>query len=194
MPHMPIPCRRKGFTLIEALAAITVLGVVSVSVSGLYLQSLRMYARGQREATSRDKAALALEKVIPEIREAYNVDYPGPHLIIFTLPRRDVDKTYLVDPVTKSLQVGTQVAIYQADGSGVLGTDGSDIWRAERPAGTTDWVKRVLVMDAVEDLSFTYAPSTDMLELVQVAVTVGQGERPGYYNRTEVAEVFIRNH
>jgi len=49
-------------------------------------------------------------------------------------------------------------------------------------------------MDDVEDLSFTYAPSVTMLELVQVAITVGQGEDPGYFNRTEVAEVWIRNH
>jgi hypothetical protein len=46
----------------------------------------------------------------------------------------------------------------------------------------------------VEDLTFTYAPSVDQLELVQVAITVGQGTYPGYFNRTEVAETWIRNH
>jgi prepilin-type N-terminal cleavage/methylation domain-containing protein len=193
--RQPGPSRaRRGFTLIEAVTAVAVLAIVSVGVSMLYTQAITLYARGQRESTSRDKASLALEKVLPEIREAYNVDYPGPHLIVFTLPERGTDGQYLVDPSTKALRNGKQVAVYQADGTGVYGTNGRFIWRSEKPYGAAQWAKTGLVMDDVEDLSFTYAPSTEMLELVQVAITVGQGTYPGYFNRTEVAEVYVRNH
>lgn len=183
-----------GFTLLEVLTAATILSILSVGVSMLYVASLKMYTRGQREATSRDKAALALERMIPELREAYNVDYPGPSLIVFTMPQRDADGTYAVDPNTKTLIAGKRVAYYQANHTGLIGTEGTYIWRAERPLGTTMWSSRQVIMDDVEDLSFTYAPSPEMLELVQIAVTVGQGVSPGYFNRTEVAEVYIRNH
>jgi len=186
--------RHTGFTLIEALTAATVLGILSVGVSLLYVESLRMFTRGQRESTSRDKASLALELIMPEIREAYNVDYPGPRLIIFTLPQRGPDGKFVVDPVTKALSNGKQVAIYQSDATGSMYVDGRYVWRAERPYGAVTWTTKKVLMNDVEDLSFTYSPSADLLELVQVAVTVGQGTYPGYFNRTEVAEVWIRNH
>ena len=186
--------RRGGFTLIEALTTATVLGILSVGVSGLYVASLRMYTRGQRESTSRDKASLALERMMPELREAYNVDYPGPSLIVFTMPQQGTDGRYALDPTTKTLLTGKQVTFYLADATGTIGASGRYIWRAERAAGTSTWTKRTLVMDDVEDLSFTYSPSIDMLELVQAAITVGQGEDPGYFNRTEIAEVWTRNH
>jgi len=188
------PARHGGFTLFEALLTAALLSIVSIGVVGLYTASLKMYTRGQREATARDKAALALERMMPEIQEAYNVDYPGPSLIVMTLPQRDSDGRYHMDPSTGALLSGKQVIFYQADQSGAFGTTGTYIWRAERPTSTTTWGSKKVIMDDVEDLSFTYAPSITMLELVQAAITVGQGEDPGYYNRTEVAEVWIRNH
>jgi hypothetical protein len=181
-------------TLIEVLTTISVLTILSVGISGLYVQALKMYQRGQRETTSRDKAALALERIIPEIREAFNVDYPGPGLIMFTVPAKDADGNYQVNPTTKTLVSGSEVAIYQSDETGTFNAAGHHIWRATRPDDTAVWTKTGVLMDDVEDLSFTYAPSVDQLELVQVAITVGQGLAPGYFNRTEVAEVWIRNH
>jgi len=186
--------RRQGMTLMEVLVTMGVLGILSVGVSMMYIQALKMYQQGQRESTARDKAALALERVIPEIREAFNVDYPGPGLIIFTSPAKDTDGNYLVDPATKSLVSGHQIAIYQSDQTGGFNVQGTYIWRAERPDTLSEWTKTGVLMDDIEDLTFTYAPNVAQLELVQVAITVGQGRAPGYYNRTEVAEVWIRNH
>ncbi len=191
-PHLA--SRRQGMTLIEVLTTVSVLAILSVGISGLYIQALKMYQRGQRETTSRDKAALALERIIPEIREAFNVDYPGPGLIMLTVPAKDTDGDYRVDPATKTLVSGGEVAIYQSDQTGAFSVDGHYIWRATRPDASATWIRTGVLMDDVEDLSFTYAPSVDQLELVQVAITVGQGQAPGYFNRTEVAEVWIRNH
>jgi hypothetical protein len=188
------PPSRGGFTLFEALLTAALLSIISLGITQLYTASLKMYMRGQREATSRDKAALALERMMPEIQEAYNVDYPGPSLIVLTLPMRGADGRYSIDPTTKALLSGKEVTFYQADQTGVIGTTGHYIWRAERPTSSSTWTSKKVIMDDVEDLSFTYAPSVTMLELVQAAITVGQGEDPGYFNRTEVAEVWIRNH
>ena len=194
MKAPPSHAGRAGLTLIEVLTSITVLGILSVGVSMMYIQALKMYRQGQAQTTARDKAALALEKVLPEIREAFNVDYPGPGLIVFTVPLKDADGKYHVDPTTKTLTSGYQVAIYQSDSSGEFNIEGKYIWRAQRPNQSATWTKTGVLMDDIEDLTFTYAPSVDQLELVQVAITVGQGVAPGYFNRTEVAEVWIRNH
>jgi prepilin-type N-terminal cleavage/methylation domain-containing protein len=182
-------------TLIEVMMTMTILAIISVGVSGLYIQAIKMYKRGQREATSRDKAALALAKMMPDIREAFNVDYPGPSLIVITMPAKDNQGHYVVDPITKTLVAGIQIAFYQSDANGTYDdVDGRYIWRCERPHPGVAWTSKGVVMDGVEDLTFTYAPSIVLLELVRATVTVGQGEHPGYYNRTEVAEVWIRNH
>jgi len=186
--------RRQGLTLIEVLTSISVLAILSVGVSMLYIQALKMYQRGQCESTARDKAALALEKIIPEIREAFNVDYPGPGLIMFTMPAKNTDGSYVVSATTKTLVAGAQVAIYQSDQTAALNVAGHYIWRATRPDSSAAWTPTGTLMDDIEDLTFTYSPSTTQLELVQVAITVGEGQSPGYFNRTEVAEVWIRNH
>ncbi len=186
---------RRGMTLIEVMTTLIILAIVSVGVSGLYIQAVKLYKRGERESTSRDKAALALERMMPEIREAYNVDYPGPSMIVFTLPKMDAEGHYVVDPITRTLRPGCQVAFYQSDDDGTYNdTDGLYIWRKNRPNPGSEWGSGTPVMDSVEDLTFTYAPSILLLELVRATITVGQGEYPGYYNRTEVAEVWIRNH
>ncbi|HJN16828.1 MAG TPA: hypothetical protein QGH10_15090, partial [Armatimonadota bacterium] len=125
---------------------------------------------------------------------AYNVDYPGPGIIVFTMPARGTDGYYEVDSDTRAIKSGKQVVIFQGDGSADADDDGAYIWRLERPDTDSSWEVVGVVMDDVEDLSFTYSPSVELLELVRIAVTVGQGNHPGYYNRTETAEVWIRNH
>jgi hypothetical protein len=90
--------------------------------------------------------------------------------------------------------VGPQVAIYTSDHTGDMETSGRYIWHAQRPSPADEWQDHQVLMDDVEDLSFAYAPSTDRLEVVEVSITIGKPAEPGYFNRTEVAEVAIRNH
>jgi prepilin-type N-terminal cleavage/methylation domain-containing protein len=78
MPSIPtanvaLPSRRpsptrSGLTLIEVLTSMTILSIISVGVSMLYIQAIRMYKRGSEEATAHSKAVLAMERVLPEIR------------------------------------------------------------------------------------------------------------------------------
>jgi prepilin-type N-terminal cleavage/methylation domain-containing protein len=159
----------RGVTLIEAMTTLTVLGILSVGVSGLYIQAIKMSKRGQREST-------------------------GPGMIVFTLPQKDTNGRYKIDPTTKALIPGPQVVVYESGSNGAYDSEGHYIWRKSRPDDTSSWDAGEPLMDSVEDLSFTYAPSVELLELVRATVTVGQGTYPGYYNRTEIAEVWIRNH
>ncbi len=185
---------RGGLTLIEVLTSMTILGIVSIGVSMLYIQAIRMYKRGSEEATAHSKAVLAMERILPEIREAFNVDFPGPDRLIFTLPQRGASGHYQIDAATRSPVSGPQVAIYTSDTSADMTTAGRYIWRAERPTPAAEWQDHRVMMDDVEDLSFSYAPSTDRLEVVEISITIGKPAEPGYFNRTEVAEVAIRNH
>jgi prepilin-type N-terminal cleavage/methylation domain-containing protein len=186
--------RRAGITLVEVLVSITVLSILSAGVSLLYIQALQMYRRGTREATARDKAALALERIAPEIREAANVDYPGPEMLVVTVPQRSANGHYAIDPATRSPMLGGQVAIYRSDASGAMGANGRYVWKAKRSSPEAAWMPTSIVTDDVVDLSFTYAPSMNALELVKVTLTIGDNVGPGYFNRTETVEVALLNH
>lgn len=185
---------RGGLTLIEVLTSMTILGIISVGVSMLYIQAIRMYKRGSEEATAHSKAVLAMERILPEIREAFNVDFPGPDRLIFTLPQRGASGHYAIDAATRSPISGPQVAVYTSDHTGSMETPGRYLWRAQRSSPTAEWQDHQVIMDDVEDLSFSYAPSTARLEVVEVSITIGKPAEPGYFNRTEAAEVAIRNH
>jgi len=216
---------RKGQTLWEVLLAMTLFSILAMGTSLLYVQALRMHKRGSREATSRDKASLALEHILPDLRDAFNVEYPGPSSIVFTEVAKDANGGYVVDTADRSLVSGHEVIIYRSNAQGTIeefvlppppvdpeeedpdppdpdaepelgyrGVPGSYIWRAERPADGGAWSTPKLITDGVEDLTFAYSPTEEALELVCVAVTVGQGKAPGYFNRTEVAAVKVRNH
>jgi prepilin-type N-terminal cleavage/methylation domain-containing protein len=185
---------RRGLTLIEVLTSLTILGILSVGVSMLYMQAIQMYARGTEEATAHSKAVLAMERIVPEVREAFNVDFPGPDSLIFTLPERGVNGHYRIDAATRSLISGPQVAIYCSDVTGDMAQNGRYIWRAHRPSPAGEWQPSGVIVDDVEDLSFAYAPSSDRLEVVEISITIGKPAEPGYFNRTEVVEVAIRNH
>ncbi len=184
---------RRGITLAEALLAMCLLAILSVGVCGLYIQSLRLYNEGVHQVSAQQRAALAVQIMLGEIQEAINVDYPGPYVIVFTVPYKQ-DGACLIDPATYTIQPGKQVAYYLSDRTGYYYRDGPYIWRAERPMGQEDWSEKRLLTDEVDDLTFTYAPTIEMPELVRASVTVNAQGSPGYFNRTEVGEVWLRNH
>ncbi len=100
----------------------------------------------------------------------------------------------MIDPITYTIQPGLEVAFYLSDRTGYYYREGPFIWRAERPIGQQDWSAKRLIVDEVGDLTFTYAPTIEMPELVRASVTVNAAGSPGFFNRTEVGEVWLRNH
>ena len=184
---------RRGVTLAEALLAMFILSVLSIGVCGLYVESLKMYNEGVYRSSAQQRAAFATQLMLAEIQEATNVDYPGPFVIVFTMPLRQ-DGLIVLDPDTYTVMPGYQVAYYLSDQTGYYYREGPYIWRAQRALGSTEWQDKRLVVDEVGNLSFTYAPTLEMPELVRASVTVNAQGRPGYFNRTEVGEVWLRNH
>jgi len=207
---------RQGHTLIEALMAMTVLAVLSVGTSLLYVQSLRMYKRGNRESTNRDKAALALEHIRPLIQDAFNVEYAGSDVLVLTLPERDEKGLWVIDEDDVALVSGREVVVYLSDAEGSIEefllpleddeeegeedsgyrgvAGGRCVWVAERSSDTEAWGSPRMLIDGVENLTFTSAPDDELLDLVWVAITVGSDDVPGYFNRTEMTAVKMDNH
>ncbi len=191
---MTVRRRKRGFTLTELMVSLVVLGLVGSIVMALLVQAVKMYKKGFAEKTASDRAALALQVMLPEIREAINVDYPGPSRIEFTLPRKDNDGSNYVNPTTYSLEAGLQVCYYLSDATGGLETpDGPLLWRATKQPAETYFHPERVIAPGIDHLTITYAPSVDLLELVKVEVGVRAAAHPGSANRVIIGEVAMRN-
>ncbi|MFQ5809014.1 MAG: PilW family protein [Armatimonadota bacterium] len=185
---------RGGVTLIEAMIAVGIILLITAAGGSLYIMSLKMYQQGVSLTMAHERAQVAIQLMRSTIRESMNVDYPGPHAVIVTVPAKDANGYNVVNPVTKSLVPGEQVAFYYADDSGFPQANGTTLWRASRPAGTASWQRIEQLTADVESLNFEYSPSLDMLELVKLELTVQAREGPNVHSQTLVEQVLIRNH
>jgi Tfp pilus assembly protein PilW len=185
---------RGGLTLVEAMIAVGILLLITAGCGSLYIMSLKMYQQGVSLTMAHERAQVAMQLMRATVREAMNVDYPGPNAVIVTVPAKDANGNNLIDTATKSLVPGEQVAFYYADDSGFPQADGVTLWRAFRPAGTTEWQRIECLAERVESLDFEYAPSIEMLELVKMTLTVQGKEGPNVHSQTLVEQVLIRNH
>jgi prepilin-type N-terminal cleavage/methylation domain-containing protein len=185
---------RRAFTLMELLVSLLVLAVMGGLVMALMLQALKTYHQGFAENTANDRAALALQVMLPQIREAVNIDFPGPQRIEFTLPSKGNDGRNYVNPATQALEPGLQVCYYISDGTGSMSvTDGRLLWRATKQFTETDFQPERVLAGMIDHLLITYAPSVDLLELVKVELTVGTTAGRGWHDRTIIGEVAMRN-
>jgi hypothetical protein len=186
--------RPTGVTLIEAMIAVGITMLIAGAGMVLCLACLRMYQEGTSLTMAHERGSLAMQLMTREIREAMNVDYPGPHAITITMPLRDVNGHYVVDPATKSLIPDEQVAFYYASDSGMPLADGTSLWKATRHVGAPDWERIEQICSGVVYLDFEYAPSLDLLELVRLDLRVRAQEGPKVYEQEVMEQVFIRNH
>jgi hypothetical protein len=102
------------------MLAMAILAVLSIGTSLLYLQALRMHQRGSLDTTCRDQGALTLERIMPTVRDAYEIQYRGPDSLMLTLVSRDSSGNYVIDPTTKKLVPGNEVLFYRSDGQGTI--------------------------------------------------------------------------
>jgi Tfp pilus assembly protein PilW len=185
---------RGGVTLVEAMIAVSIMLLITGACGSLYIMCLKMYQQGVSLTMAHERAQVAMQLMRSSIREAMNVDYPGPNAVIVTVPAKDANGHNMIDPATGSLVAGEQVSFYYASDSGMPLANGTTLWRATRPAGTETWQRIECLAENVDSLNFEYSPSLDMLELVKLELTVRAKEGPNEHIQTLVEQVLIRNH
>jgi len=212
VPHVGVG--RFGITLPEVLTAALVLSVIMGTVTSIYTGSLRAWCRGSAETYAEQKAAWAVQRMVPDIRSGISV-LPGvaPHeasYITIQLPHRVFDtgqNTYLnqiaVDAHGNPYLVPGGWAVYfRGDAAGNADAGGDRIWRRLVAADGSVLKEDVLadhVVDNPDDATgnphpmFVYWPDVYRLRSVEVTVTVQekQGSRTG--QTTMNGEITLRN-
>jgi len=90
---MVITLKDDGFTLVEMLAVLAVLGVVFTGIYSFYFSGVAGWQRGVNQMDCQQSARIALEKMARELRYACGVEIVSPEEIHFS--RKGDNRVYL---------------------------------------------------------------------------------------------------
>jgi hypothetical protein len=194
--------------LAELMVVMVAFVVITAAIFGLYLQCLRIWYRSDAEATAEQRAAWAVDQMSWDLRSALRVDEALPTRLTFTMPLQDANHDNvitIVDDVPR-LSNGDMIMFYLSDESGSLTTEGNCLWKAVKPVGADSFQPRKKIAEDIypelnptdpgtgEPLPmFVYWPDALHTKGVQMAVTAQVKGGPHTYQRTEIAEAYLRN-
>lgn len=133
---------RKGFTIVEALVVMMILGLIGGAIMAFLPPSARLFQRGGAESQAGRACAKAIQEMGPVCREAMDLNVvvrdagTGEIRLELSLPQKQTDATTGEDLVVYPLTVGSRVAFYRSDSSGSPSATGDKFWRAEYVGGT----------------------------------------------------------
>jgi len=184
---------RKGFTLVEAVVVMAILGLIAGAIMSFYPVSAKLFVRGSAEATAETAAARATQKIAPVVREAVNLNVvvrnagTGDVRLEVSLPLKQVESTTGENLVVYPLAVGEQVAYYRSDASGSSSQTGNYLWEAVKVGG--NWQPRRPLAENVS--SFT-CPRVDTFSPKGVEVVIAclakEGSRQGRVTHRQYLE------
>jgi type II secretory pathway pseudopilin PulG len=208
--------RSGGYTLAEALVSMTILGILLVGVSSLYFASYRLWRRGEPANTAERAAALAVQRMVPDLRSgllASELDSPNNLTgIRIRLPARTWDASeaghlnvILTDAVgAPYLAAGDYVLYYRGTEYGYATPTGSVLWRVlAQPDGhilrQTKLVENVVDNPPLPGQTepkpmFLYWPDVTRLKSVEITVTVREAMGSESATVTMLSELTLRNH
>jgi prepilin-type N-terminal cleavage/methylation domain-containing protein len=74
--------KNKGFTLVELIIAMAIIGVVSIMAFSIYMFSTKVYAKGENQSIVQFDARMSADYITKEIRFAYKVEILGTGTVI----------------------------------------------------------------------------------------------------------------
>lgn len=178
---MRIHSHKTGHTLVEMLAAVGVVGVLTTTISGIWIGTMRSSTKTAVKAFTDTDAVVAMQRIVTDVREAQyvNILANGERLRI-VFPKRTADGCYN----RFEADTANQIDYYLSDSTGVPGHDGNILWRGKDNG-------RHAVKRGVVELDFV----ADTPRSVQITVIT---ENPGStgVERTSLTQrvVYMRNY
>jgi MSHA biogenesis protein MshO len=178
----PIMRRHSGFTLIELIASIVVLGIISAAGAPVLVRSVQAYNSTLNTVTTLDKLRYATDRIAREIREStYNSSTSTSSLNMSTTAPSFTKVDYLISGTTISSTTYTVL----------VSTSGSNVNISYTPSGGSDTV--AVLTDQLSSLQFAYydnaGTSTTLataVHYVEIRLTLTANGQ-SYSSRTRVA-------
>lgn len=173
-----MPCRRRGFTLLEMVITLVLVGIIAGILAPFYQQAGIMFSATRTRTELTAKGRLALERLARELREAHpgQIQVSGDSLRFLQL--EDLLSVTLQGSVPdKEYRACTPISVNLV--GALLDWDIDD-----------DGSSEAILVDGVSAVNFTYAPgSTHRGGVVGMDLTLSQAEQTIRLFR----EVHIRN-
>jgi len=94
---------KKGFTLIEVVVAITILGIISMVVYNLFEYSMASFFTGSKYSVQQDKLVEVVQKIRVYVEEAKSVKYDSAGKVLI-LSNYNLSDSDLIDDSSKAVQ------------------------------------------------------------------------------------------
>lgn len=174
--------RRYGYTLIETLAALSIVAVLATTISAIWIGTMRSSTKTAVRSFTDTDAVIAMQRIVTDVREAQyvNIIANGDRLRI-VFPKRLPEGYYN----RFEADTANQIDYYLSDDTGVPGHDGNILWRGKN---NND---RRMIKRGVAELSFV----SDTPRSVQITVVAENPSTTGV-ERTALTQrvVYMRNY
>jgi prepilin-type N-terminal cleavage/methylation domain-containing protein len=121
---MKILKNNAGYTLIEVLLALTVMGLICAGAAAVMTSSVCSFNTLSFQTTTDSAAVAAMQTIVADVREAKDVS-PGGNSLVVTFPVRTTDGYF--DRHTADLT--KQNSYYISDATGDPGKAGTSLWQ-----------------------------------------------------------------
>ncbi|MFY9235471.1 MAG: prepilin-type N-terminal cleavage/methylation domain-containing protein [Fimbriimonadaceae bacterium] len=173
--------KKRGFSLLETMLAVTVLGFVLAGSAGLIVNVIRSFNWTTSAIDADQSASMAMQKITRDLQPAKQVVVQSPTSLLIYYPFKNADGTY-----TKTiLDTTNTVQYYRGNANGVANPTGAYILRKPALSAYSE------VTSGVTNLQFT-SPNP-----ANVTITLGTNRKGGTSNVTcDLVQraVFLRNY
>jgi prepilin-type N-terminal cleavage/methylation domain-containing protein len=174
--------RRSGYTLIEVLLVLGIMGIIAAGAMALMVSSTSCFDTTTTEAFTDADAVIAMQMIVNDVREAKSISIIGGGTRLrVVFPKRTAEGYY----DRHEADMTNQVDYYLSDSTGVPGQPGTWLWR-----GKDDGSRKLLKKD-VWALEF----EQDTSRSVKITVTA-RNESANGPKETELTQrvVYLRNY
>lgn len=179
---------RRGFTLIEALVALVVLGVLGVGAMLILVLGVNTTNTIAISAATDTQAGLMLREIVSDLRQGMSLTVTEADRLEIALPQVDADGNNVLP-----LQVGDHVSYYLSDSGGDPASEGTNLWRATRAVGETLPTPQRILIEDVTSLEFAYIPDSANAEAVRLSIVARGKSGARTAQMTHTRMVRLRN-
>jgi type II secretory pathway pseudopilin PulG len=170
-----------GYTMLEALIVMSIMAFVAVGAMSMMTSSARCFDDNSVQAFTDTDAAIAMQMIVNDVREAKSVNIIGGNRLKVIFPKK-TDSGYYD---RHEPDMTSQIEFYLSDETGVLGRSGTWLWKSNSTGN-----RQPLKKD-VSDLSF----EPDTARSVKITI-VTQNKAASGIKETQLTErvVYLRNY
>lgn len=107
--------KKKGFTLVELIAVIAMMGIIGTAVMGFFIDQNKVFFRTKNETKLQDEARIILSALEEDLRIGKNIDGSSPNTVKFKKSETEYKYTIDTDGVFKKMT--TTDTIHRFSGS-----------------------------------------------------------------------------